>query len=104
MQQPPRSSETATILRLYEALGVDIAIEEARRFVYPQLDCAVLAVPQQPLALANRPALRPEPGGPTLSVLVAHGKYGGLGEERGTIEYGGAELSRELLAPEKGAS
>src|SRR5260370_29650829 len=97
----PRSTETGTILRLYEALGVDIAIEEPRRIVYPKLDCAVLAVPQQPLALANRPALRPEPGGPTLNVLVAHGKYGGLGEERGTMEYGGAELSRELLAPEK---
>ena len=27
--------------------------------------------------------------------------YGGLGEERGTVEYGGAALSRELLAPEK---
>jgi len=97
----PRSTDTAAILRLYEAIGVDIAIEEARRFVYPKLDCAVLAVPQQAVAQANRPALRPEPGGPTLNVLVAHGKYGDLGEERGTIEYGGAELSRELLAPEK---
>ncbi len=27
--------------------------------------------------------------------------HGGLGEERGTLEYGGAELSREILAPEK---
>jgi len=34
-------------------------------------------------------------------VLVTHGVYGGLGEERGTMEYGGAELSREILAPEK---
>ena len=97
----PRSTETGTILRLYEALGVDIAIEEARRLVYPKIDCAVLAVPQQALAVANRPALRPEPGGPTRNILVAHGRYGGLGEERGTMEYGGAELSRELLAPEK---
>src|SRR5712664_2003145 len=97
----PRSTETGTILRLYEALGVDIAIEEPRRIVYPQLDCAVLAVPQQALAQAERPALRPESGGPTLNVLVTHGVYGGLGEERGTMEYGGAELSREILAPEK---
>ena len=97
----PRSTETGTILRLYEALGVEIAVEDARRIVFPKLDCAVLAVPQQALAKADRPALRPEPGGPTRNVLVTHGRYGGLGEERGTIEYGGAELSRELLAPEK---
>src|SRR5204862_413747 len=82
---------------LYEALGVEIAVEEARRIVFPTLDCAVLAVPQQALAKADRPALRPEAGGPTLNVLVTHGVYGGLGEERGTVEYGGAELSRELL-------
>lgn len=97
----PRSTETGTILRLYEALGVEIAVEDARRIVLPKLDCAVLAVPQQALAKADRPALRPEPGGPTLNVLVTHGVYGGLGEERGTVEYGGAELTRELLAPEK---
>ena len=97
----PRSTETGSILRLYEALGVEIAVEEARRIVFPKLDCAVLAVPQQSLAKADRPALRPEAGGPTRNVLVTHGVYGGLGEERGTVEYGGAELSRELLAPEK---
>jgi len=97
----PRSTETGTILRLYEALGVEIAIEEARRIVLSKLDCAILAVPQQALAKADRPALRPEPGGPTINVLLTHGVYGGLGEERGTMEYGGAALSRELLAPEK---
>jgi len=97
----PRSTETGSILRLYEALGVEIAVEDARRIVLPKLDCAVLAVPQQALAKADRPALRPDPGGPTLNVLVTHGVYGGLGEERGTVEYGGAELTRELLAPEK---
>ncbi|HEY7194762.1 MAG TPA: DNA repair exonuclease [Gemmatimonadales bacterium] len=97
----PRSTETGTILRLYEALGVEVAIEEARRIVLPKLDCAVLAVPQQALAKADRPALRPEAGGPTINVLLTHGVYGGLGEERGTMEYGGAALSRELLAPEK---
>ena len=97
----PRSTETGAILRLYEALGVEIAVEEARRIALPKLDCAVLAVPQQALAQADRPALRPDAGGPTLNVLVTHGVYGGLGEERGTIEYGGAELSREILAPEK---
>jgi DNA repair protein SbcD/Mre11 len=97
----PRSLETGTILRLYEALGVQVAIEGPRRFVFPSLDCAVLAVPHQALAQADRPALRPERGGPTINVLVTHGKYPGVGEGRGTDDYGGAVLSRETLAPEK---
>lgn len=97
----PRSVETGTILRLYEALGVAMAVDEPRRIVLPPLDCAVLAVPHQALARAERPSLRPEPGGPTLNVLLTHGEHGGLGEERGTLEYGGAALSRETLAPEK---
>src|SRR5216110_1207151 len=97
----PRSTETGSILRLYEALGVEIAADQPRRIVFPKLDCAVLAVPHEALARSDRPALRPEPGGPTINVLLTHGVYGGLGEERGTMEYGGAALSRELLAPEK---
>jgi DNA repair protein SbcD/Mre11 len=97
----PRSLETGTILRLYEALGVQVAIEAPRRLVFPSLDCAVLAVPHQALAQAERPALRPERGGPTINVLVTHGKYPGIGEGRGTDDYGGAILSRETLAPEK---
>lgn len=97
----PRSLETGTILRLYEALGVHVAIEGPRRFVFPSLDCAVLAVPHQALNQPERPALRPERGGPTINVLVTHGKYPGVGEGRGTDDYGGAILSRETLAPEK---
>ncbi len=97
----PRSSETGTILRLYEALGVEIAVDVPRRIVFPKLDCAVLAVPHQAVAREDRPALRPESGGPTLNVLVTHGHPPGLGEERGTLEYGGALLPREALAPEK---
>src|SRR3989442_176102 len=97
----PRSTETGSILRLYEALGVEIAVEEARRIVFPKLDCAVLAVPQQALAQADRPALRPEAGGPTLNVLVTHRAYGGVGEERGTVGDGGAGVSRARPPPQK---
>ena len=93
----PRSSETGTILRLYEALGVDIAIEEPRRLVYPKLDCAVLAVPHQSLTAPEPPSLRPERGGPTINVLVTHGQYEALGEARGTQDYGGAALTSERL-------
>src|SRR5207247_9898170 len=56
----PRSTETGTILRLYEALGVDLAIEAPGRVVYLKLDCAVLAVPRQAPAQAERPAPGPE--------------------------------------------
>jgi predicted phosphodiesterase len=94
----PRSSETGTILRLYEALGVEVAVERARRIVFPRLECAVLAVPHQALAADERPALRPDRGA-RYNVLVTHGQLPGLGDERGTMEYGGALLTREALAP-----
>jgi hypothetical protein len=83
---------------LYEALGVEVATDRPRRIVFPQLDCAVLAVPHQALAQADRPALRPEPGH-ALNVLVTHGDWPGLGEQRGTMEYGGVLLQREDIAP-----
>ena len=94
----PRSLETGTILRLYEALGVEVAVDKPRRIVFPKLDCALLAVPHQALAQADRPALRPEAGA-ALNVLVTHGEWPGLGEERGTKDYGGAVLARDEIAP-----
>ncbi|HEV8304263.1 MAG TPA: exonuclease SbcCD subunit D [Gemmatimonadales bacterium] len=94
----PRSLETGTILRLYEALGVEVVTDRPRRIAFPHLDCAVLAVPHEALAQADRPALRPEPG-TTINVLVTHGQWGGVGEERGTMEYGGALLQRDDIAP-----
>jgi predicted phosphodiesterase len=96
----PRSVETGAILKLYEVLGVELAVDAPRRIVFPALDCSVLAVPHQALAQAERPALRPEPGAATtFRVLVTHGDWPGLGEARGTKEYGGSDLSRHALAP-----
>ncbi|HKC48608.1 MAG TPA: DNA repair exonuclease [Gemmatimonadales bacterium] len=97
----PRTSETGSILKLYEAVGAEIVIDAPRRIVYPKLDCAVLAVPHQALASPEPPSLRPERGGPTFNVLVTHGQRPSLGEERGTMDYGGAPLSLEDLAPAK---
>jgi DNA repair exonuclease SbcCD nuclease subunit len=94
----PRSTETGTILRLYEALGVHVVVDEARYLTFSQLDCAVLAVPHQALAQPDRPALRPQRG-TTCNVLLLHGQLPGLGEQRGTMEYGGAPLDRHDLAP-----
>jgi exonuclease SbcD len=94
----PRSSETGTILKLYDALGVEIAADRPRRIVFSRLDCSVLAVPHQALAGDERPALRPERG-TRFNILVTHGVLPGLGEDRGTMEYGGALVTRETLAP-----
>jgi hypothetical protein len=94
----PRSVETGTILRLYEALGVDVVSDQARRLSYPKLDCAVLAVPHQALMQAERPAMRPQRG-TTINVLVLHGQMPGIGETRGTAEYGGAPLDLHDVAP-----
>ncbi len=95
----PRTSETGSILKLYEAVGAEVVIDAPRRIVYPKLDCAVLAVPHQALVSPEPPSLRPERGGPTFNVLVTHGQYPALGEARGTMDYGGAPLSLEDLSP-----
>ncbi len=92
----PRSTETGTILRLYEALGVHVVIDETRYLTFSKLDCSVLAVPHQALAQPDRPALRPQRG-TTLNVLLLHGQVPGVGEQRGTIEYGGAPVQLEDL-------
>lgn len=94
----PRSADTGTILRLYEALGVHVVNETARRLVFPQLDCAVLAVPHQALTAPERPALRPERGSPRFNVLVAHGELPELTPiGQVPLEFGGAPLSRDEL-------
>jgi len=94
----PRSLETVTILRLYEALGVHVVVDEARYLTFSKLDCSVLAVPHQAMVRAERPALRPQRG-TTLNVLLLHGQLPGLGEQRGTAEYGGALVDQHELAP-----
>lgn len=95
----PRTAETGSILRLYEAVGAEVVLDAPRRLVFPKLDCAVLAVPHQALMSSERPALRPERGGPTINVLLTHFQYQALGEARGTMEYGGALLGPDDLAP-----
>ena len=94
----PRSTETGSILRLFEELGVDVATDEARRLVYPALDLSVLAVPHQALVGAARPALRPD-GTERHRVLVLHGEVEGVFPfDRSAAEYGGALLGLQELA------
>jgi hypothetical protein len=97
----PRSVETGSILRLFEELSVDVAGEEARRFVYPRLDLSVLAVPHQALAGGERPALRPE-GAERNRVLVLHGEIEGVfPEDRSAAEYGGALVNLAELGADE---
>ncbi len=94
----PRSVETGSILKLFEELGVDVAADEARRLVYPDLDLAVLAVPHQAL-VGPRPALRPE-GPERRRLLVLHGEVEGVFPfDRSAIEYGGALVGLNEMAP-----
>lgn len=96
----PRSSETGSILRLYEELGVHAAVDEPRRLLFPELDLAVLAVPHAALFVPERPLLRPE-GSARHQVLVMHGEVEGLFPfDRSSVEYGGALLDPDVLRRE----
>jgi exonuclease SbcD len=93
----PRSVETGSILRLFEELGVDVAIDEPRRLVYPELDLSIFAVPRQALLASARPALQPE-GPEKHQVLVVHLEVEGeYPSNRGAAEYGGAVVDRREL-------
>lgn len=96
----PRSSETGSILRLYEELGVHLALEEPRRFVFPDLDLSVLAVPHAALIAPERLDIRPA-GPERYQVLTLHGELEGLLPlNRSVMEYGGALVDPELLKRE----
>jgi exonuclease SbcD len=95
----PRSTETGSILRLFDELGVDVATNEARRFDYPRLGLSVLAVPHEALVQAERPLLRPD-GGARYQVLVAHGEVDGVfPSDRSAVEYGGAVVRPDEFGP-----
>jgi DNA repair protein SbcD/Mre11 len=95
----PRSVETGSILRLFEELGVDVAADEARRFVYPGLNLSVSAVPHQALMHTERPALRPG-GAEQYQVLVLHGEIEGVfPSDHSAADYGGALIDLKEIGP-----
>lgn len=93
----PRSTETGTILKLFETLGVDVVHDDARRLSYPKLDLSILAVPHATLFQVPRPVL--EPAGPEKrQVMLIHGRHEGLPyAEHGMAEYSGALLTDQDL-------
>lgn len=86
----PRSSETGSILRLYEELGIHLASDEPRRLSFPALDLSVFAVPHAALMAPERIPFVPE-GPERYQVLMLHGELeGGIPLEHPAMEYGGA--------------
>jgi DNA repair exonuclease SbcCD nuclease subunit len=93
----PRSTETGSILRLFEELGVDVATDEPRRLVYPELDLSILAVPSISVLRPERLPLEPE-GAATRQVLLIHVEVEGeYPFDRSAVDYGGAVLPRREL-------
>jgi exonuclease SbcD len=93
----PRSSETGSILKLFEELGVSVAADVARRFEFPELDLSVLAVPHQ--ALVDPEELQIRPDGPARhQVLVIHAEVQGLlPADRPSLEYGGVVVTPDQV-------
>jgi DNA repair exonuclease SbcCD nuclease subunit len=87
----PRSSETGTILTLFEAIpNVHVAARDPRRLVFEELDLAVFCVPHCAIRAASRPTMRPE-AGVKWNVLLTHGEVAGVVPgDRSFVEYGGA--------------
>jgi DNA repair exonuclease SbcCD nuclease subunit len=93
----PRTVETGSILRLFEQLNVDVAADEPRRLVYPELDLSVFAVPHSAVLSGDAPPLRPE-GSQKHQVLMTHLQVDGeypLGHV--ATEYGGALVTKRDL-------
>lgn len=96
----PRSTETGTILKLFEALdNVHVVAGDAQRLRFDDLNLAVLCVPHAALAATPRPEMSPEPAA-RWNVLLAHGEVAGvIPGDRSLLEYGGAVVERGDLRP-----
>ncbi|HEX9895386.1 MAG TPA: metallophosphoesterase [Gemmatimonadales bacterium] len=95
----PRSSETGSILKLYEEVGVDVALDQPRRMAWPDLGLSVLAVPHHALRGAERPALHPE-GAERHQLLLLHGEIEGVyPPEISGAAWGGLVLPLASLHP-----
>lgn len=91
----PRTSETGCILRLFAECGVTVVDGAAQRFDFPELDCAVLAVPDVPGHA--RPELAPDPAR-RYNVLLLHGEVADVfGSSRPAVERAAVEIPREEL-------
>ncbi|UCD24065.1 MAG: DNA repair exonuclease [Gemmatimonadota bacterium] len=87
----PRSVETGSILKLFQALGdVYIVTQDVRELTFERLDLSLVCVPHAAL-IVNRSSL-PVPGtNASHRILITHGEVAGaLSRESASLEYGGA--------------
>jgi predicted phosphodiesterase len=94
----PRSVETGTILRLFEAVGgVHVVAEQSRDLVFEELDLSVTCVPHGAWMAEPRPTLTPPAGG-RFRVAVTHGEVAGvLRRDASVLEFGGALMEPDEL-------
>lgn len=85
----PRSAETGTILRLFEALdGVHVVAFQPRRLHFERLRTSVLCVPNIAWSVAPRPDIAPDPDA-AWNLLVTHREVeGAVPRPAGAVEYG----------------
>ncbi len=98
----PRSIETGTILKLFEAVGgVHVITEQPQVLAFEELNLAISCVPHMAWVTGARPTLLP-PGGSARQVLVTHGEVAGvLPRESWALEYGGAVVEPSELHAER---
>lgn len=98
----PRSVETGSILRLFEAVeGVHVVLQDPLELKLPELDLSLFCVPHAALASGARPRLVP-PSGAGRRVLVTHGEVAGIFRPgAAALEYGGAVVDRAELHVEE---
>jgi len=95
----PRSIETGSILKLFEAIpGVHVVALEPRRLTFPELDLALIGVPHNAWSEAVKPALEPDPAA-KYNVLVTHREVEGVlpYAAAAALGYGGPPIRRSDL-------
>ncbi len=91
----PRTLETGCILRLFRETGITVVDSAPERLAFPELDLAVLAVPDTPGMV--RPKLDPDPAR-RYNVLLLHGEIAGvLAKEAQPLDRAPVEITRDEL-------
>jgi DNA repair exonuclease SbcCD nuclease subunit len=98
----PRSTETGTILKLFEAVdGVHVVADRTRDLAFHAGDLTIRCVPHVAWLTAPRPTLTP-PRGSGRNIVVTHGEIAGvIRPDAWALEYGGALVDRAELHAER---
>jgi len=93
----PRSTETGSILKLFQSVGVHVVDREAQRLSFPERDLSILAIPD----IHPRPALSVDEAA-RYNVLVMHGNVPGIVPEYvGIVDRAAVEVSLAELDPSR---